>query len=303
MTTNREKKLESLAEFKRLREAAIEADNVHELDQALTNLVDFLDEESTAREATAKLPSVEWTAWWKDHTDSRRQVLKLPVDVGQKTAILLECVKRVHHTNNFFSQLMASLGVHGQSKAIDHFKAVVLRPAMTLFGERMRDVVALATPEGRALIAVPPDLVPLQSQLGVFLSHRTPDKPRVQKYHDALECLGYSPWLDIEAMPAGTIAHRGIQEGIEKSCAVVFFLTENFSDERWIAAEIDHAIGRHTELGSDRFSIITLRFSSNAVVPAALRRFIFKDVDNDLEGLNYLVKGLPIQLGPPRWRR
>lgn len=303
MKTEREKSLKSLAEFKRLRDAVLEGENIHEVDQAMANLVDFLDADPTAGEARRNLPLVDFPGWLAEHMDSERERMNLPLDPDEKAALLLECVRQVQKTDDLFSQLMGSLGIYGQSKSIDHFKTTIFRPAMELFGEQLREVVALATPESRALVAVPPHLVPHESMTGIFLSHRTPEKPRVQRYYTVLQNLGYSPWLDIEAMPAGTVPHRGIQDGIEKSCAAVFFVTESFTVDHWIATEIEHAIERHTKLGPDRFSIITLLCYPDATAPKELAEFIFKHIENDLDGLNHIVRGLPIQLGPPRWRK
>ena len=54
----------------------------------------------------------------------------------------------------------------------------------------------------------------------------------------------FDPWIDDHEMPAGTTLHRGIADGMDASCAVVFFVTENFEDERWLAREVDHAVHR-----------------------------------------------------------
>ncbi len=80
--------------------------------------------------------------------------------------------------------------------------------------------------------------------------------------------LGYDPWIDDHEMPAGTTLHRGIADGMDASCAVVFFVTENFEDERWLAREVDHAVHRKIDR-DDKFAIITLVLGG--VVPRALK--------------------------------
>ena len=64
----------------------------------------------------------------------------------------------------------------------------------------------------------------------------------VRAFKDTLQLLGFDPWLDEDAMVAGTKLERGIPTGFERSCAAVFFVTPNFSDENYLATEVDYAI-------------------------------------------------------------
>ncbi|WP_452601381.1 toll/interleukin-1 receptor domain-containing protein [Pontimicrobium sp. MEBiC06410] len=128
----------------------------------------------------------------------------------------------------------------------------------------------------------------------IFLSHKTANKELVREYKKTLSLLGYEPWLDEEDMPAGTIPHRGILSGFQNSCAVVFFITNEFKDERYIANEINYAITEKTERGNE-FSIITLVLSDEAVVPDLLKAYIWKSPKSDLEALRDIIKALPFQ--------
>lgn len=103
-------------------------------------------------------------------------------------------------------------------------------------------------------------------------------------------------------MPAGANLEREILQGFERSCAAVFFVTENFKDEKYLATEVDYAIAEKRKKGK-KFAIITLRYSSAAPVPGLLSPYIYKNIENDLEGFNELLRALPIELGPVRWRR
>jgi uncharacterized protein YqjF (DUF2071 family) len=100
---------------------------------------------------------------------------------------------------------------------------------------------------------------------------------------------------------AGDILHRALAVGMATSCAAVFFVTEEFKDERWIGREVDLAIHRQVEK-SGKFQIITLAFGA-AEVPEALQTFVYARVDNDADGLRSIFRALPIELGPPRWRQ
>ncbi|MFL5340519.1 MAG: toll/interleukin-1 receptor domain-containing protein [Gemmataceae bacterium] len=139
----------------------------------------------------------------------------------------------------------------------------------------------------------------------IFLSHKGADKPTVRTYYTLLKELGFDPWLDEEDMPAGTELHRGILDGFEQSCAAVFFITTNFKDESYLRSEVNYA-KEHKRKKGDRFSIITIvlpgKGQSTAVVPELLKEFVYKSPDSHVEAFRDVIRALPLQLGPPRWR-
>ncbi len=95
------------------------------------------------------------------------------------------------------------------------------------------------------------------SPMKIFLSHKSADKTLLRDFAKTLEGLGFQPWLDEDAMHAGVNLERGLLDGFEQSCAVVFFITENFLDKDYLATEVDYAI-RQKRAKGDRYSIITL---------------------------------------------
>jgi hypothetical protein len=145
----------------------------------------------------------------------------------------------------------------------------------------------------------------LNMKTKIFLSHKGSDKPMVRRFHDVLEILGFEPWLDEEAMPAGTERDRGILQGFKDSCASIFFITPNFKDERFIRNEINYAIEEKTQK-SDRFSIITLVFSdeygNKGSIPDLLHTYIWKEPKTEMEALMEIIKALPIKLGAFDWK-
>jgi hypothetical protein len=122
----------------------------------------------------------------------------------------------------------------------------------------------------------------------IFLSHKTVDKALVRDYDETLELLGLKPWLDEDDMPAGAELHRAVQKGMKESCAAVFFITTAYQDEKYLRAEINHAIEEKTQRG-DEFSIITLVIAGAdgrvGTVPDPLRPYIWKRPKTMLEGL------------------
>jgi hypothetical protein len=139
----------------------------------------------------------------------------------------------------------------------------------------------------------------------IFLSHKGVDKARVINFKQTLEGLGFSPWLDEDAMPAGTPLERGILKGMEDSCAVIFFITPSFKDVGFLESEINYAIQQKREKG-DRFAIIALQFvdaaGKNGEIPALLKSYVWKRPKSELEALREIVRALPLSVGNADWR-
>ncbi len=139
----------------------------------------------------------------------------------------------------------------------------------------------------------------------IFLSHKGVDKAQVINFKQTLEGLGFSPWLDEDAMPAGTALERGILKGMEDSCAVIFFITPSFKDAGFLESEINYAIQQKREKG-DRFAIIALQFADAAgkegEIPALLKTYVWKRPKSELEALREIIRALPLSVGTADWR-
>ena len=147
--------------------------------------------------------------------------------------------------------------------------------------------------------------MPETKPMKIFLSHKGIDKPMVQQFYDVLKELGFEPWFDKESMTAGMNLERGILKGMKESCAAVFFATPNFKDEKYIGAEVDHAITQKRERGDD-FIIITLVFhgkDKKGEVPELFRPYIWDAPPSGLEGLRTILKSIPVKVGPVVWGR
>ena len=94
---------------------------------------------------------------------------------------------------------------------------------------------------------------------------------------------GRKQWLDIQDMPAGTQLDRAIAQGFQASCATVFFITENFWDERFLADEINYAKLQERSKGK-KFAIIILRFAPEVDIPLLPQPYTWINVKNELEG-------------------
>lgn len=155
------------------------------------------------------------------------------------------------------------------------------------------------------IICGTPYTMKLSDSKRIFLSHRGVDKIHVNNFKLALEALGFVPWLDEDAMPAGTSLERGILQGMQDSCAVVFFITPAFKDTGFLQSEIDYAIRQKREK-QDRFAIITLQFigedGSVGEIPDLLKTYVWKKPKNELEAFREILRALPIVVGIADWR-
>lgn len=145
------------------------------------------------------------------------------------------------------------------------------------------------------------DMTEVNRPKRIFLSHKSSDKPLVREYRDILKALGFEPWMDEDDIKAGDKIHRSLYQGIKESCAAIFFVTENYKDERYLQNEIDYAITEATDRG-ERFRIITLVFVEKLeidLIPKLLQQYVFKQVSSQFEGLKVILKGLPLRLSAP----
>lgn len=135
----------------------------------------------------------------------------------------------------------------------------------------------------------------------IFLSHKGADKATVRLYYRALRSAGFRPWLDEEDMPAGINPDRGIRQGLKDSCAVIFFLTPDFKDDKFLKDEINYAKEEERQKG-DRFTIISLivpetNKSGKPNIPDLLHQYVWIQEESHLASLSKTFEALlPIRL-------
>jgi hypothetical protein len=242
--------------------------------------------------------SVNADEWWEKLTPDS---LQFPSDADTELLLRYEILRSAANNPRLVLKLGVAMRKFKSDECVQLFRILVIRPFAEELTHRLGKAANMATPEERALQAVPLSRIPKVNETRIFLSHKSVDKPLVHRYYDALREIGFEPWLDEPDMPAGTNLERGIFGGFEESCAAVFFITENFKDEKYLATEVDYAVMQKRKKGN-KFAIITFRYPNASAVPALLTPYIYKDVANDLEGFYELLRALPIETGPIRWK-
>lgn len=139
----------------------------------------------------------------------------------------------------------------------------------------------------------------------IFLSHKGIDKPIIRDFFNVLKCFGFDPWLDEDAMVAGVPLERALLDGMKDSCAAVFFVTPKYDDENFLASEINYAMSQKREK-KEKFSIITLVLEDETGVkgnvPELLKQYVWKEPSNNLQGLQEILRALPIEPKHIDWK-
>lgn len=302
--------VDELSDFKTARDAMVHADE-DEFIHHVRAFVKELDRNKLCQNIVARVPSFDVDGWWKEQTADvrerrRRQIesLDLPGDKDAQLAILLDFTRSFASDHKEKQISAEQFGYFfGKNKRADCFgiaQSFILRPLAEELSRRLRKAAALANPDVRDLAGVPLARIPANDETRIFLSHKWANKEMVRRYHAALRQVGFSPWLDEEAIVAGETLHRALDAGMERSCAAVFFVTTAFQDEKWIRQEVDLAMQRKVERGL-KFQVITLVFGDGAV-PQPLRKYVYIKVEHELDGIREIVRALPIELGPARWK-
>lgn len=302
MHSTKDEIVNSLRVFKNRRDSLLHED-VATFDHHLERFLEFCDADPLARSVLAPLETkstIDVSQWWSGATQHEPK-LSFPSDPDEELALRYRLIQSVRSDPNLIFQLGIAHGQNKEDEWIELFRTLIVRPFADDLSHRLGTAADLATPEARAVQAVPLNRIPTSREVKIFLSHKSVDKPLVYRYYNGLKALGFDPWLDEPNMPAGANLERELLRGFEESCAAVFFITENFKDEKYLATEVDYAVLEKRKKDK-KFAIITLRYTNASPVPGLLTPYVYTNVANDLDGFQALVRALPIELGPVRWK-
>jgi hypothetical protein len=180
----------------------------------------------------------------------------------------------------------------------------LVRPELEI-DQRERKVLKKQQKETIVIFSITKEILEQSMPKKIFLSHKGTNKPIVKDYFKLLKELSFDPWFDKDALVAGVPLDRGLLNGMKESCAAVFFITSDFKDEDYLAAEIDYAIAEKREK-KDKFSIITLVLpgedGEKGSVPELLKRFVWKEPENNIQAFREIIRSLPVELGQVGWK-
>lgn len=85
---------------------------------------------------------------------------------------------------------------------------------------------------------------PLGADLPIFLSHSSKDKPFVEDLIPYLNRYGLAVWYDKLNISYGESIVKAVMNGVDKSGAVIFFITQNFLTSHWCQEEMESFLSR-----------------------------------------------------------
>lgn len=307
MVQSRKSAIGSMQKYRELRDALLFEDD-SESAHHLSRFMNFIDSDDFLQSVIGSVvtsDSFDFETWHNSTAERASQLqgvqaLTFPDNNSDEMFIRYSLMKRFNNEKNGIFDFGVLIGDYKET--VPRFKSLIVRPFVSELGDMLEDAVGFARTEERDLQAVPLNRIPSEKENRIFLSHKTVDKPLVETYFKALEKIGYYPWMDEPEMPAGTNLERALLAGFQTSCAAVFFVTENFKDEKFLSTEIDYAVREKREKGN-RFAIVTLLLGKKVKVPPLLANYVYKNVTNDLEGFYEIVRALPIEVGPLRWKK
>ncbi len=294
--------MNALRNFKSRRDDLLHED-ADTFEHHLQRFIDFCRQNVVVQKVLAPLagkfnPDVDT---WLETTNQYNAKVSFPSDPDEEFILRYRITERAAHDEHLVISFGAARGQHKHDDWINYFRTIIIRPFVDELSHKLGEAANLASPEARAVQAVPLHRIPGPNEVKIFLSHKSVDKPIVYRYYEALKGVGFDPWLDEPNMAAGANLEREVLRGFDESCAAVFFITENFKDEKYLAAEVDYAVMQKRKKDK-KFAIITLRYTDAAPVPGLLTPYIYKNVSNDLEGFRELVRALPLEPGSVRWK-
>lgn len=131
-----------------------------------------------------------------------------------------------------------------------------------------------------------------EGEHSVFVGHSSNDKKEIKEFISYLNFDGLSVWFDEVSIDYGDSLVSKIQEGIENSSAVIFWITENFLKSLWCKTEMRSFLSRYSE--GENLKIVCI--VSNEVAHKQLPLFL-RDIKYLKRG-NLTIKGIVKEIVP-----
>ncbi len=106
---------------------------------------------------------------WMKEVDERDGKIKFPDDPEEELIFRFHILEKAANDVNYVFRLGFALGGEKRDGWIDVFRSVVIRPFVDEVSHKLGDVADLASPEARALQAVPLNRIPSSKQIKIFI--------------------------------------------------------------------------------------------------------------------------------------
>ena len=79
-------------------------------------------------------------------------------------------------------------------------------------------------------------------QYGIFLSHKSKDKPIINAVKEGLQFIGYKTWIDQENIGAGEVSTIAMKNGIDQCDSFLAWMNEEFFGSDYCKGELKYAL-------------------------------------------------------------
>jgi 5'-deoxynucleotidase YfbR-like HD superfamily hydrolase len=132
----------------------------------------------------------------------------------------------------------------------------------------------------------------VRSQINVFISHSSEDKPAVRRLADALAAKGVEVWLDENQIKIGEEIDRAVMSGLDRSTYVCVWLTQKALTSDWVREEINFALAKENET---RKVVVFPLLGEHLEIPALLKGRKYANFTKDWSfGFNDLLASLDL---------
>lgn len=180
MNLSKDQVTESLRMFVTRRDDLLHEDEVT-FDHHLRRFIEFCQNDPLVISIIHPLEesiSVDVDDWWS-HIEYGIENLQFPSEPEKELLLQYRILVTVAENSRLATKIGFAMRKNKRDEAIELFRTLVVRPFANEVTHRLGQAANLATPEERALQAVPISRIPNANEIKIFLSHKSVDKPLV----------------------------------------------------------------------------------------------------------------------------
>src|SRR5207237_5547304 len=109
---------------------------------------------------------------WCGAAQKRNSKLTFPSDPDEELILRYHIIEKTAESTDFVFRFGVAQGQHKHDDQITIFRTLIVRPFVEDLSHRLGEAADLATPEARAMQAVPLNRIPSPKEVKIFLSHK-----------------------------------------------------------------------------------------------------------------------------------
>src|ERR1035441_1057615 len=160
----------SLRTFRSRRDCLLHEDSAV-FDHHLDRFLEFCNTDPLAQSILAPLEAksvIDLSAWWAAASTYGQPKLSFPSDPDDELVLRYRLIKAAHTDHSHIRALGFAHGQHKGGDAKELFRTLIVRPFVEELSQRLGATADLATPEARAVQAVPLNRIPASAEVKIF---------------------------------------------------------------------------------------------------------------------------------------